>query len=61
VNGLNNPWESEDGNRKRIYVNAGIIGTARYAGPVTIKLAVRYGEDDEWLIPAVRLFDATLV
>jgi len=54
-----NPWESEDGESKKDLCQRWYYWDSPLCWTGDDTLAVwGYGEDDEWLIPAVRLFDA---
>ncbi|MBX3450081.1 MAG: hypothetical protein KF777_11000 [Planctomycetaceae bacterium] len=53
-----NPWESEDGDSLRLPVARDYYwdGPLCWVGPTTLAVW-GWGSDDEWLIPAIRLFD----
>jgi hypothetical protein len=55
-----NPWESEDGPSMRSLCHRAYYWDGPLCWLGSDRLAVwGYGADDEWLIPAVRVFDAT--
>lgn len=57
---LENAWESEDGASKRMLCYRDYYWDGPLAWIDNTRLAVYgYGLDDEWLVPAVRMFDVT--